>query len=484
MLQKYTQDLSRSIIIRKRDKHLPCCSLLKREAVIVLILLGLSATGTIGALAIGILLTLWSFLGSKQAIQAMTLSVLFTFVNPCFFTPITSSFKFIILFSSCASAVFHYCKNMPRRSIKIPGWLLSLLAFITTAIILAVLSSKSCEISIFKIALFAVGFVAATCAFSTSEIKPIYFLNWFYTIHLVVLSSCLVMLPTPGGYLRGTRFFMGSFCHSQSLGTFLAPMTALLVCGWISHFRLPIQAKLATLASLYILFLSNSRTAMSSVLLASIISLLIGLISGRTNRKYAIRGMAYGSAILALLIGINMSTSGSLGNLSRSFYEKGGDTSSILTSRAEKASDGIQAFINHPAFGVGFGMHVSDILEPSVTRDPIFGFPISAPVEASVMYTALPGQIGIIGMIPFLILMVVYFRPVFKNSLPLLLAACVAEFAINAGEYIFFSTGGLGLYGWLIFSFIRRASIVHYQQPSLFADPTLRTNDAIRVSPI
>lgn len=75
------------------------------------------------------------------------------------------------------------------------------------------------------------------------------------------------------------------------------------------------------------------------------------------------------------------------------------------------------------------------------------------------MYMALPAQIGIIGLIPFLVFMLVFAIPIVRYAPLPALGLCTSALLTNFGEYTFFSIGGMGLYLWLYFAFVHRYSV-------------------------
>ena len=111
-------------------------------------------------------------------------------------------------------------------------------------------------------------------------------------------------------------------------------------------------------------------------------------------------------------------------------------------------------FLDNPFFGIGFGL--PSILDfDRITFDPIFGVPISAPVEKAFLFTALLEEIGIFGLLAFFVFYIKYSIFLYKkiNSIfPLALFFSILTLSIF--EYYFLSMGTLGSFNWLWIGFV------------------------------
>jgi len=149
-----------------------------------------------------------------------------------------------------------------------------------------------------------------------------------------------------------------------------------------------------------------------------------------------------------------MATYGSLTDRVHTYImKKGSNYTSILLSRETKFQEAYRAFQSHIFCGVGFGMPMNerDLDLSVVERDPILQLPLTAPVEASVIYMALPAQIGLIGLLPFLAFFFALAGPVARYAPLSILGISLCVLLCNFGEYAFFSFGGIGLFWWLVF---------------------------------
>jgi hypothetical protein len=103
-----------------------------------------------------------------------------------------------------------------------------------------------------------------------------------------------------------------------------------------------------------------------------------------------------------------------------------------------------------PLTGVGFGL-ASLGIEQVVLVDESTGLPVSAPVEQGFFPLAVLAQVGVIGAIPLVWLLVVVFRPVVRHASAPLMVFCWVWFFATFGEMVFFSIGSLGMQMWLVF---------------------------------
>jgi len=223
--------------------------------------------------------------------------------------------------------------------------------------------------------------------------------------------------------------------------------------------------KITALTALTLLFLSYSRTATLSFVIAFVLIYIIGMIRSMEDRQRVQRITAVVIALLLFVVVTNYVGKGAiLGRLTHFLIKYNTPNSAATPSplsaltgaRADKAVIAWRTFHTAPYAGVGFGMPMGN--EPIVTvYDPLLGIPLTAPVEASVMYAALPAQIGILGMFPFLLFVGMFFIPIIFKSRLYDIALVLCALTFNMGEYLFFATGGLGMYLWLIWAFAYRS---------------------------
>lgn len=427
-----------------------------REALAMLACVAMLSVGNIGAVLIGGALALWSLRNSTAALQALSLLVLVTSLNtrlsPVVFPGVV---KWLVLLIALSSAIYHCLNNHPRvRSPRVPYWLFTLLLFVVVTLLLSLVSSNSAELSIFKLITFAVGVCGVMAIFTDPTVSLRYCLSWFTTLFTVVVCASLPFIWSTAGFLQDTQFFTGIMLHSQLFGIFLAPFIVYGLARWL--FAMPPISRLekvVCLVALIMLYLTNSRTAGFTVLLSLVMLLVWEYLRNEGHRQLVVRAIMLGGMLILALMAVDISTGGGLVSRLHTYVQKRGDPiTSVLSSRETKFNEAFHTFRGHMLSGVGFGMPVNEYDVPVVERDPILHLPLSAPVEASVIYMALPAQIGLLGLLPFLAFISALAWPVMRYAPLPILGLCLSVFLTNFGEYTFFSFGSIGLLWWLLFA--------------------------------
>ena len=114
-----------------------------------------------------------------------------------------------------------------------------------------------------------------------------------------------------------------------------------------------------------------------------------------------------------------------------------------MKSRGILVSPMVDNIIKQP-MGIGFG--VSSCTEcMNVVVDPVFGIPISAPIEKGTLPIALMEEVGFFGLLLFCIWVLTIFRIALVNR-KLLLPVFFTILLINLGENMLFSPGGFGMF--------------------------------------
>jgi O-antigen ligase len=119
-----------------------------------------------------------------------------------------------------------------------------------------------------------------------------------------------------------------------------------------------------------------------------------------------------------------------------------------MSSRSGGLSSQWENFLASPIIGNGFGVYAGSV--PAKSIQYFMGVPISAAVEKGFLPTALLEEVGILGVMPFLLMMYSIIRLVLKNTAPSWLCMFFASIFINIGEYVFFATNAMGMIYWII----------------------------------
>lgn len=461
-------EMQAGIADRATVSLLPASSVLWTEALVMLVCLGMPAAGNAGNVLVGGGLTFWSLRNSTSAMQSLSLLMLLTSLNmrlPLVVFP--GVLKWLVLSVALCSAIYHCLRNHHGiRNIRVPDWLLTLLLFVLVILLLSVVSSSSPELSITKLIIFAVGVCGVMAIFADPQVNLRYCLSWFSTLFTVVVVASIPLIWSAAGYLRGTQFFTGIMPHSQLFGIFLAPFIVYALLRWL-YACPPISylEKSVCLVALIMLYLTCSRTAGITVLFSLVIMLIRGYFLDVYHRRMTTRVSILAGMLALALVAVNMTSHGRLTSLLQTYLQKRGDPNkTILASRETKFTEAYHTFLGHLLSGVGFGMPVNEYDTLVVERDPILHLPLSAPVEASVMYMALPAQIGLLGLLPFLAFLLALAIPVVRSAPLPILGLSLSAFFTNFGEYAFFSFGSIGLLWWLLFALSHTCAA--YEGPS------------------
>ncbi|MHB9131980.1 MAG: hypothetical protein ACYDBB_12970 [Armatimonadota bacterium] len=464
----------------------PALQFLWREAVVLVVILAAQhGPSIVGALTM-LLLIAWSVRSNRAAMQALTISVLLTYLNPALTTPpaMMAALKWLLLFVACG-----VCIIRTYRAEQIPRWMLYLGAFVFAVGLLAMVTSAEVVLSLFKLFSFTAGAIVALTVFQGQSQPVGYAKNWLYTVSCVVLGLSLPLLAVSSGYLPNTHFFRGIMAHSQAYAIYTVPMLMFLFANLLIGRAKSVVNLLILTAGALTIYQTGSRTAMLAGIGGMFIAGLVVLCWRADLRSMFSRGRALtilGMGTIGLLILLvvagkaiqqesrrfflvkNRATVKDVATLKKLALQSGLSTAELkklaarrkvpslseafASSRGGLIAQSLDNFKQSPLTGVGFGMaSVSGV--GMVTKDPIFGLPISAPVEQGFFPTATLGQLGIIGSALLLLLLGALFIPIFRYaSLPVMML-CSTAFLVNFGEMIFYSTGGIGLYMWLLLGF-------------------------------
>jgi hypothetical protein len=399
--------------------------------------------------ALGLLLV-WALRGPEACIQALTLATLLTYLSP----PIVElpPEAGILARALLIVAAIRVLPLLRARDVRLlwPVWLFSLIAAL-----LSTVASSSVPISIMKIVTFAVAVSTVLTAFNALSVQQVSRIQrWFGTIAIVFVGSCLATLGAPriAFYLNRTGF-QGLLNNAQALAVVLSPLAAWQFTGLMfirDKLRwLGILAAAALYGSLY---LSESRTGMSSSLIGVFAAALTWLISAGRSEVLAGKGRVIGVMAVVMLILIGALATGRLQNTVVKFAFKRAESREVSGAFLESRGGGVvsqwQNFVNEPWLGHGFGVYAEG--PPSGSVVEAFGIPISAPIEKGFVFTAVLEETGVFGGLAFFTMLFVLGRASWKNQDLRWIALFTSCIAVNVGECILLSPGGIGLFDWLL----------------------------------
>jgi hypothetical protein len=414
-----------------------------------------------GSLAVFyVALALWALGGTKHAIQALSVSVILTFLNPALFpaSEAQSMLRWMVLLAAILRIYFDVI--VLRYRPVVPSMLGFLLLFCLAAFATSMIGGGELSVSIVKIVVFFAGASAAILGFRLTVDLHEYWKSWFFTLFAVVL---LLSLPTlfvdEIGRETNRLGFQGILSQPQSFGTFLAPIVAWLTA--LSLFRRKgVDWPILVCGGLgwVFLFETGARTAFTAVVLSLLVLFMIALLLrkdwidslSRTLSERKTGLLLYFALILFLftfplwqpaLMSFVFKTSlyGAEATVGEAFER----------SRGFLIAKSLDNFAENPWTGIGFAIP-SDLSTLDIQRDPIFGLPIGAAIEKGFLPSAVLEEVGIIGAFFFLVLILSLSVPVIRSAGAPMACMFLTCLFVNNGEMVFFSLGGLGLFTWLL----------------------------------
>lgn len=269
-----------------------------------------------------------------------------------------------------------------------------------------------------------------------------------YSMIFVGMVVVISIIGKATGIYSGTNslgLFQGITVHSMLLGP-LAAMTLVISLWKISNLR-----KNPKIRNRYILL---AGLAFICLILAASRGALIGAVAGVLFMYAAIykHRLAKQFKTIALLVIVLVSTSGLWSNYTEQLTIKNEESENITSSREELWAFRIQEFQESPIFGIGFASSKYGIFNT-----------VDGQLEPGTSWGAIFAQIGIIGGLAFLILILYYCVFLFKskdqfNNGALLLGLLVffmmhwfAEgYILASGDFIFYNSwlllGIIGVY--------------------------------------
>jgi len=409
--------------------------------------LGVLAIGTPVISAAAVVAVVLISLGPRQAIQALASIVLIKTLNPRIygFPPYLGVLAWVALFLAAVRVLRRLKVNM--FSVLGPLWF-----FVFVVAMLTAFGSANTLVSYMKLASFAVGATAVVVAALSLRAREAQLLRvQLPTVVLAVAAVSVLTVPFPGVSRLAPWLFQGILNHSQSLGTLLAPLVAVLAGRLLFRRKdfTKFDAAAVALAS-GLIIASGTRTAAIAVFLGLIGTIALGAMGGRARRKEVLQGVGRALGIGAVLLVVVLSSGGATDLFTGFVFKQSGEESvdeAFMASRGNGIESHWQHFLEEPLIGNGFGVYPDgQWLTPPVM---FMGLPISAPVEKGFLPTAVLEEIGLIGAGAFLLLVVALVRRAYRTGDNVWTGVLLTCLFLNLGEAMFFSMGGDGMLIWI-----------------------------------
>jgi hypothetical protein len=393
----------------------------------------------------------YAFGGRRQAIVAFFLLFFFTLINHGLGPPfaLAALLRWVVTLSAALSVLIHGPGSGSARG---SGILLFTTGAIPVLIIVhSIAFSGLTDVSFLKGIAFGLSLFSLMAAWSwvTPTERQLTEIQVATGLMGMGLAS-IPLLFTSIGYMAGTRMFMGVFMHAQSLGPVMALLAVIVLATWLTGKKLTVwPIAILALCGAWV-FLSQARIAafafVGGIGLASILYPVQRMAFIRSaERKIAFRR-------ILLIIAACMASVAAAGTaffeIADVFIKKGNKDAESLTETALASRGALIEMMNEnirakPVTGIGFGVPSDEEDRGRITRDPVLGLAVSAPVEKGVMPVAVIEELGIpLASVVFLWMGYLGFRAACGGFLPL--AVFLAAMLTNIAEATFFSPGAMG----------------------------------------
>ena len=412
----------------------------------------LAASPAVGAAVLGGCIAA-ALIGPVQAIQALMVATLVAYGNPHIIKPAPA--EGVLLRLVLLAAIIRLVPTMRGSDLRLvwPVWLFSVAEAFSS-----LQESPAVLISLMKVAELFCGVTAVLIAYN--HVKPSQLAGlhrWLITLGLTVIGLSGLTLMRPGLALGGDGGLQGLLNQPQALGIFMAPFAAWALAGVL------LMRRRATRLELWIglligalIILSKARTAGFGAGVGVMVVLMSRVI-GRRRLGQAKLGKAVLVAALACgVLAVLAATTGQVSKIATDFAYKGSVGKAQNLDQAFYASRGGSAigewndFLQKPLLGNGFGVYPDGEFPAGVVY--FDGIPISAPIEKGFLPTAILQEGGALGGGLLTLVIALLCRRAWRNTDLRWRAMFVACLAINAGECVFMSPGGIGMFDWLLLS--------------------------------
>jgi O-antigen ligase len=329
--------------------------------------------------------------------------------------------------------------------------------FIISIVLLihSVFFSQMIDVSVLKSIIWSMVAISIFLAFSKlshTEMKELS--TWLFRGSVILMTISWPLVIMPEGYLRNERGFQGILNHPQTWSVFMA-----FLCTWttarILDARNPSWFLIVVLgSSISSLFFSQGRTGgLAFVLSISLAMMCMFLIARSGNVLRGLRSKQIVGPLLLIVLLLLLTTERWVPVVDayvfkRAQYNASSFSDLYETSRGRLVNRALENFEKSPLTGVGFGIDVNREME--ISREPIWGLPVSAPIEKGNAFVDALEEVGLIVYILLAAWLSYFFKRALRGGLvPLSIFLC--SLLINLGEAVFFSPGGNGLLALLLF---------------------------------
>lgn len=392
-------------------------------------------------------MAVYALRGTRQALQALTVSWLVLYLTPAFFATMgfSANMRWPIL------AIAAYVSIREFRGLGICGIkALRRLGLFTLILFgLAAVSSILPTVSALKILQFSLGAATIICSSYVLAFRRLDLERWYYNLFLFVTVASLPLYPTALGFFRNNRGFQGILNHPQAMGVFLAPLLAWLLGSFFLARRKSPLLPFAILVGVFTLFASQARTGLVAIALSCLVTVFCFFVFRKAQAQSLVRVRVNPAKIFgvaALLVSLLVFVPAARNQMMLFIIKEGRTTDleeGFLLSRGFLIERSMENFGKRPLTGMGFGT-------PSDLELLFTNTLTSVPTEKGFLPSAILEETGVIGTLCFVLFFAALSAPIVNYAPLQFVLMYFAAVFVNFGEMIFFSFGGIGLYTWLM----------------------------------
>ncbi len=357
----------------------------------------------------------------EGAIEAFIYIQLRSLLNPGIavsYTDTASVVKWAVIFLLSFYLLFFTRNSTKNLEVQRISLLLALFAMIVIVSIWFVSSYPL--VASFKVMSWIIPFTAIIKGISATKgtdwIKMITF-----PLGLICFGS-IILIGSSIGYLRTGYAFQGLFNHPNVYGTILA----VFISGYLYKCKHLSLLNIAVIGyTIFLAIQSGSRTGMLSIVLVVLIYMLT--LKTKLHLKIFLIVITCGAVVLLLV------SDNSVITFITDFMYKG-NKSNLLYSRENQIQRNIDRFLASPLFGTGFNVPFTPGL-----RSTQFSFDVVT--ENGNLILALLGDVGIIGLILF----IVAYTYIYRLGKGVVSTIFFIPFIASMGEMSFFSTNNFAI---------------------------------------
>lgn len=422
-------------------------SSLTKEFILLTIILLVNIIHPFVSIVIYLYLIKFSLKGKVESIKSLILSFTIYFLNPGIFKVDNSIVPILrwIIFFIC---IFNILRSIKKQSLN-KKWILVFVVWTIYSLVVSIIKSNLPAISIMKLFMFSIGFLAI----NIGVIESGKYYDWKLWIFIYFITIQLISLPfivSSIGYFRNGSGFQGILNQPNALGIIMAVIISFYIYLKTEDDYKKYSNILNMLIILGILMLlaSKSRTSMLSISLSIVIFIIVLLKNIIIKRKLTLISIVITLFMITITFILSIFNYDYILNSANELIYKGNNENLLYSSQKSIVTQK-EAIENSLLIGNGFGV------EWHPNQEKSFEISLSHPVEKRNIFLALLSETGIIGTIVFSVFLIEYTGIFVRRGFKYIDCIFISTFVINFGEMVFFSGNGIGMFVWFMLGFYK-----------------------------